>query len=72
MKLKKCPHCGADDIRAELSFDKHELVIFCGSCPSEMHFPFAEYGLWDGSLMSVDEVEGFILYAAKAWNRRAR
>ena len=70
MQLSKCPYCGCDRICTELSFDEGKMQIWCDGCPAEMEFPFAEYGLDDGKIMSADELEAFLRDAAEAWNRR--
>ena len=67
MKLKKCPHCGEEEICTELNFDDGEARIYCNSCPAEMCFHFYDYG----SVMSLDELEEFIRSCAEAWNRRS-
>ena len=71
MQLNKCPHCGSKHICTEMSFTEAKMRIWCDGCPAEMEFPYADYGLDDGSFMSVDELEEFIRSCAEAWNRRA-
>lgn len=71
MKLKKCPYCGSEHICTELSFDEGKMTIWCDGCPAQMQFHFADYGLDDGRIMSVDELEEFIRSCAEAWDRRA-
>lgn len=70
-ELKPCPHCGCENIVAEVSYIGKRFAVYCEECHAEMELSFADAQLGNGEFISFYEMQKIMDELVEAWNRRA-
>ena len=72
-ELKRCPFCGDDNAAAVASTGKYGIFVYieCGLCGARSR-TFKYQGVSPASIDDVDWLNGGVLLAREAWNRRER